>query len=364
MEKIGFVDVVGNGLFNFRGGVIKKLCEEGNEIYIIAPEFKESNEMKSWGCKHIILDIERIGKNILKDIITIVELKKIYTKLELNLVFHYSIKPNIYGGIAAQLSKTKYISVIPGAGRMFSSKNYKRKIVSLMYRVGLRKTEKVLFLNNNDLEEFISLKICDISKSINLKSEGVNISRFTPVKEVEFNKIKFIMISRVIEEKGVFYYLEAAKLLNKKYKDIEFYFLGGLGEISLVEFKKKTKESGVNYLGVVDNVEKVLEKMNCLVLPSFYREGVPRTLLEAGAMGLPLITTNNIGCKEVVEDNINGYKCKVKSVEDLEEKIEKFIKLSNKEKLEMGKKSREKIEIEFNENRIIDEYRRLIEKIK
>ncbi|MGL5054417.1 MAG: glycosyltransferase family 4 protein [Fusobacteriaceae bacterium] len=360
MKKIGFVDVVGNGLFNFRGGIIKKLCEEGNEVYIIAPEFKESEEMKSWGCKHIILDIERIGKNMLKDIKTIIELKKNYSRLKLDLVFHYSIKPNIYGGIAAQLSRTKYISVIPGAGRMFSSKNYKRKIAALMYQVGLRKTEKVLFLNNNDLEEFISLKICDMSKSINLRSEGVNISRFAPIKKIVFNKIKFIMISRVIEEKGVFYYLEAAKLLNKKYKNIEFYFLGGLGEISLDEFEEKTKESGVTYLGVVDNVEKILEKMNCLVLPSFYREGVPRTLLEAGAMGLPLITTDNIGCKEVVDDNINGYKCEVKNVEDLEKKIEKFIKLSNKEKLEMGKKSREKIEVEFNENRIINEYMELI----
>ncbi|MGL4863596.1 MAG: glycosyltransferase family 4 protein [Cetobacterium sp.] len=364
MKKIVFVETVGYGLYNFRGGIIKKLCEDNYKVYIISPFFKEIKEMEKWGCEYIPIKIERLGINIFKDLKIISNLTKIYLKIKPDLIFHYSIKPNIYGGIAAQISKIKYVGVIPGAGRLFANSGFKKKIGTILYKIGLNKAEKIIFLNNEDMQEFINLKICNRKNTFNLKSEGVNISKFLPKQKKNIEKNKFLMISRVTKEKGVFYYLNAAKIIKEKYKDTEFYFLGGLGEISKNEFERKILDSKVKYLGVSDNVNLILEQMNCFILPSYYREGVPRTLLEAGAMEIPIITTDNIGCKDVVNNGVNGFICKIKNTNDLVDKIEKFIDLSLEEKIKMGKESRKKIIKEFNEKRIISDYYSIIKNME
>ncbi|MGL5208086.1 glycosyltransferase family 4 protein [Cetobacterium sp.] len=367
MKKIGFVESVGYGLYNFRGGIIKDFCKKGYEVYIICPHFPEIKEMEKWGCKHIPISINRLGKNPIYELITLYKLIKTYKKLKLDLAFNFSIKPNIYGGIASQITNTKYVGIIPGAGRVFSKKNIKRKLGAFLYTIGLKNAEKVLFLNDEDLEEFLDLKIIlSKNKSINMRSEGVNLKKFSNSKKIEFNReLNFIMISRITKEKGVFEYLEAAKYLKEKYQDkINFIYLGGFGEISQEVFLSKAKESQVQYLGVSSKVKEILEKCHCFILPSFYREGVPRTLLEAGALGLPLITTDNIGCKDTVDHEISGYISKKEDISDLIKNIENFINLSEEKKQEMSFNIKNKIKKEFCEKRIIEIYNSILKEIK
>ncbi|MGL5903390.1 MAG: glycosyltransferase family 4 protein [Cetobacterium sp.] len=365
MKKIVFVETVGHGLYNFRGGVIKKLCDDGYKVYIISPPFEKSKEMESWGCKYIPISIDRLGTNPIKDLKIILNLKKIYSKMKPDLIFHYSIKPNIYGGIAARLLKLKYIAVIPGAGRVFHIKNIKYKIIRILYQVGLKKAMRVLFLNNDDLKEFLKEKITNKNQALNIRSEGVNIEMFTSKKEnVKVSEnIKFLMISRINKEKGIFEYFEAAEIIKRKYKEATFFLLGGKGEIKENELGELLSLKNVIYLGETDKVNEMIDSMDCIVLPS-YREGTPRTLLEAGAMGKPIISTNCIGSKDVVDDNVNGFLCKIKDSIDLSKKIEKFIKLSPKDKSEMGENSKKKIVKEFNEKRIIQEYYRIINSVQ
>lgn len=364
MKKIIFVETVGHGLYNFRGGIIKKLCEDNFKVYLIAPFFEKSKEMEAWGCTYIPINIERLGTNPIKDMKIILRLKKIYSEIKPNLIFHYSIKPNIYGGIAARLLKLKYIAVIPGAGRVFHNKNLKYKAIKILYQIGLKKALKVFFLNEDDLSEFTKEKIINRTQALNIKSEGVNVKMFSSKKEnVESSeKIKFLMISRINKEKGIFEYFQAANIIKERYKNIMFFLLGGKGEIEENEFNELLSLKNVTYLGTTDDVSSVIDTMDCVILPS-YREGTPRTLLEAGAMGKPIISTNCIGSKEVVKDNVNGYLCRIKSSEDLAEKIEKFIKLPLNDKIKMGKNSKKIINKEFNEERIIKEYYKIINSI-
>ncbi|MGL5614055.1 glycosyltransferase family 4 protein [Cetobacterium sp.] len=364
MKKIVFVETVGHGLYNFRGGVIKKLCDDGYKVYIVSPPFEKSKEMEKWGCKYISISIDRLGTNPIKDLKIILNLKKIYSKIKPDLIFHYSIKPNIYGGIAARLLSLKYIAVIPGAGRVFHIKNLKYKVIKILYQIGLKKAIKVFFLNNDDLNEFLREKIVNKNQTLNIKSEGVNVEIFSSKKEnIKFSEnIKFLMISRINKEKGIFEYFKAAEIIKKKYKKVNFFLLGGKGEIKESDFEELLSLKNVTYLGVTDKVDKVIDSVDCIVLPS-YREGTPRTLLEAGAMGKPIISTNCIGSKDVVDDGINGFLCEVKNSTDLAKKIEKFIELPSKEKEKMGENSSKKINKEFNEKRIIEEYYQVINSI-
>lgn len=364
MKKIVFVETVGHGLYNFRGGIIKKLCEDNFKVYLISPFFEKSKEMEAWGCTYIPINIDRLGTNPIKDAKIILSLKKIYSEIRPDLIFHYSIKPNIYGGIAARLLRLKYIGVIPGAGRVFHNKNLKYEAIKVLYQFGLKKASKVFFLNEDDLNEFIKEKIVNKTQALNIKSEGVNVKIFSSKKEdVKLSEnIKFLMISRINREKGIFEYFQAANIIKKKYKNVMFFLLGGKGEIEENELNELLLPKNVVYLGTTDEVANVIDTMDCIVLPS-YREGTPRTLLEAGAMGKPIISTNCIGSKEVVKDSVNGYLCEVKNNEDLAEKIEKFIKLPLSDKTKMGENSKKIIDKEFNEERIIKEYYKIINSI-
>lgn len=368
MKKIAFVDNTLWGLLNFRGDVIKVLHKDGNKITLIAP-FDSNISLKEYqGIKYIPIKLSRKGKNIFQEIKYLFSLYKIYKEEKFDLIFHYTIKPNIYGNIAAKLNKIESISIIPGLGHLFIKESIITKIAERLYKFALNFSKEVWFLNNDDKELFIKRKLVDRKKVKILPGEGINLEKFYPIrKKRRDNKIIFLMVARVLWEKGFKEYTEAAEFLKKKYSNLEFQLLGMIDENNPSGVEKEIienyhKKGIINYLGTSNNVREIIANCDCLVLPSFYREGIPRTLMEGAAMEKPLITTNIQGCKEVVEDNYNGYLCEAKNSRDLIDKIESFILLSKEEKEKLGKNGREKMLKKFSVNIIIEKYKVLMRK--
>lgn len=368
MKKIAFVDNTLWGLLNFRGGIIKNLITKGYMITLIAPEDKKIS-LKEYKVEYIPIKLSRKGKNIIQDLKYIFFLEKIYRKNKFDIVFHYTIKPNIYGNMIAKLNKIRSVSIIPGLGTMFIKNNGITNVIKRLYKFSLKFSEEVWFLNIEDKELFVENRLVEESKIKILKGEGIDLEKFSisGKSKREKNKTVFLMVSRLIWEKGFKEYVEAAEIIKRKYKNVEFQLLGMLEENSASAIKEEVileyqNKDIIKYLGSSNNVKKIIEECDCLVLPSFYREGVPRVLMEGAALKKVLITTNNIGCKEVVEDGYNGFLCKMKNSIDLSSKMELFLNLSSIEKENFGENGRKKMEEEFDYNKILEYYLEIVSK--
>ena len=360
--KIAFTNNILKDTLNFRGNVIKTFLNEGYEVTVICPDDKSIN-IKDFDerLNFIPIEVSRKGKNPFSDLIYCKKLFDIYKKEKFDIIFHYTIKPNIYGNIAAGFNKTKSISIIPGLGHLFIEESFATKIVEILYKFSLKFAKEVWFLNEDDKDEFLKRKLLKEDKIKILPGEGIDLEKFKPIpKERNDNKIVFLMIARVLWEKGFKEYVEASEILKKKYDNLEFQLLGQIdtGNPSGVpkEIIEKYHNDGIiNYLGTSNDVPRIISECDCLVLPS-YREGVPRTLLEGASMEKFLIATDVTGCREVVKEGYNGFLCKVRDSKDLADKIEKFIKLSEKEKEKIGKNGRELMREKFEDRIVVERY--------
>jgi len=361
-KKIAIVSNTSWYIFNFRMNLINGLISKGYEVIAIAPHDEYSNKLKESGInKFIELKIESGGINPFEDIHTLYRLYKIYQGEKPDIVFHFTPKPNIYGTIAANKLQIPAVNNISGLGRIFINRTIITHIVKILYRYSQKRATKVFFQNKDDLALFLSENLIQEQKCDVLPGSGVNIQQFIPKVLVKKDStFRFILIARMLWDKGVGEYVEAARILKTKYSHLEFQLLGFLdvqnpSAISSGKMNEWVNQGLVNYLGTTDRVGDFLEKADCVVLPS-YREGTPRSLLEAASMAKPIITTNSVGCKEVVDDGINGFLCKVKDATDLAEKMEQMILLNEDERLEMGKRGREKMIREFDEKIVIQKY--------
>lgn len=351
---------------NFRGNVIKSFLNEGYDVTIVSPKDKSVN-IKDFDerLNFMPIEVSRKGKNPFSDLIYCKKLFDIYRKEKFDLIFHYTIKPNIYGNIASHFTKIKSISIIPGLGHLFIKESFVTKIVEILYRFSLSYASEVWFLNEDDKKEFLKRKLVKENKIKILPGEGIDLEKFKPIEiERNDNKIIFLMIARVLWEKGFKEYVETAEILKEKYSNLEFQLLGGIdtGNPSGVpkEIVMKYHNNGViNYLGTTNDVPSVIAKCDCLVLPS-YREGVPRTLMEGAGMEKPLIATDVTGCREIVIDNYNGFLCKKQNSKDLADKIEKFLSLSQKEREKLGKSGRKLMKKKFEDDIVIEKYYEVI----
>lgn len=351
-------------IFNFRLGLIKELLKN-YEVIVVAPKDEYSEKLIDLGCRYYDIYIDKKGINPINDLKTFWQYYRLYKKIKPDLIFHYTIKPNIYGTIAAKLNNIPSIAITTGLGYMFINNNIVTNIVKLLYKVSFKFAKQVWFLNQDDFDIFIKNKLIDKSKGFILHSEGVNTEKFKPIKTEKKDDIfRFLLIARMIWDKGIGEYVKAAKIIKQKYKNVEFLLLGPVGvdnptAIPKEQIDKWQKEGLVKYLGATDDVKSEITKADCVVLPS-YREGLSRVLLEAAAMEKPLIATNVAGCKEVIEDGINGYLCKIKDAKDLADKMEKMLNLPEDKRKAMGKAGREKIIKEFDERIVIEKYLKAI----
>lgn len=362
--KIFFTANVLWDIYIFRGGVIKALVEAGHDVTVVAPHETRIDISKELGVKVINIHLNKRGMNPIEDFKLFTELYKIYKKEKPDIIFHYTIKANIYGTIAAHFAKIKSIAILTGLGYAFVTNSLVSKIAKSLYKYSLPFAEEVCVLNEDDKNLLVSEKIIKEDKVFILPGEGINTEKFSPMKKtlnLTNEKIIFLMIARAFFDKGVKEYVEAAENIKKIYPNTEFQFLGALGGNSVSGINEEQMKSFVdkgiiNYLGTVNDVREIIKNVDCIILPS-YREGISRTLLEGASMEKPLIATNVTGCKEIIIDNVSGFLVKPKNSEDLTEKIKKFILLSEEEKISFGKNGRKHVINNFDEKIIIDIYK-------
>lgn len=357
-------------IYNFRLGLLKSLQEEGFKIVAIAPQDDYSEKLEALGFEYHNIDINNKGTNPIEDAKLVFEFYKLYKKIAPDVILQYTIKPNIYGSMAAGILGIPVISNISGLGTVFLNDSLSSKVAKWLYKVALKVPQKVFYQNSYDKELFIQSKLVKEIKTDLLPGSGINTEKFKLLGHSirDSNRsLQFLFIARLVKDKGLLEYVEAAKQICEAYNNIEFCILGSFypanpTAITYEDMKVWEDEGIVKYLGTSDDVKSLISEADCIVLPS-YREGLSRVLLEAASMEKPIITTNVPGCKEVVNDGVNGYLCEVKNAKSLAEQMEKMILLSNEERQEMGKNGREKVIKEFDEKIVIEKYKYAIKEM-
>lgn len=314
MAKIVIIGSHAISLIDFRGNLIQELIENGHEVIACAPDAPEyiRDELTKYGAKYFNINLERTGMNPFLDLTLIIKLAKFLKFVKPDVVLTYTIKPNIYGSFCSILCRVPTIGVmITGLGHPFSDKaGILLKFISIsLYRLVITKRHVIFFQNKDDMKTFIDYNIVDKRYKIEiLNGSGVDINKYTP-KELP-SEVSFLLIARLIKEKGVREYAEAAKIIKDKYPDVRFRLVGPIEDdrfyIPREELDRWTEEGLIEYLGVLKNVRQVIGETFVYVLPS-YREGTPRSVLEALAMSRPVITTDVPGCRETVVDGLNGF---------------------------------------------------------
>lgn len=358
--KIAIVLNTSWNIFNFRMNLIKALIAEGHEVHTIAPNDEHTPLLIQAGCIHHNVRMDSRGANPIKDSALVLELLLIYRKISPSVILHYTIKPNVYGTLAAAMLRIPVINNVCGLGTVFLKHNLMSVIAILLYRISFRFARKVFFQNADDLKLFIERKLVTPQQADLVPGSGVDLQKFAPMEFTRNEQFTFLMISRLITDKGVMEYVDAVRSLKRKGVNARFQILGAKDPQHKRGIKNEVIdgwiESGViEYLGTANDVRPHIEKADCIVLPS-YREGTPRTLLEAAASCKPIVATDVPGCNHVVVDGFNGLLCKLKDADELAEKMERMAGLSDEELITFGKNGRAKVEAEYDEALVIRKY--------
>ncbi|UCJ06328.1 glycosyltransferase family 4 protein [Chitinophaga pendula] len=356
-------------LFKFRRGLIKHLIGSGYEIILLAPADEYVPRLEQIGAKFVSLEhLVAKGINPFKDVFLIRELVSHYRSIRPGLIFHYTIKPNVYGSIAARIAGIPSVSVITGLGYTFINNDLVSKIGRMVYKFALRYTDEAWFLNSDDMEVFLSRNIIPRGKARLLSTgEGIDAEEeFNPTNYTvdKWQGLNFIFIGRLLFDKGVEEYIQAAREVKATHPDVHFHLLGyinvnnpsAIGEDTV---KGWVKEGLVTYHGSVDDVKPFILSSSCVVLPS-YREGMSTILMESAALGLPIITTNIPGCRELVEDKVTGFLCEAKDAKGLAMQMDHFINMSDADRGQMGRLGRIKIERQFGLKKVFEIYSQII----
>ncbi len=351
-------------IYNYRKELIKELIDNGNEVYISTPKSTENIFFTDLGCKIIDTYIDRRGINPINDIKLIIFYIKLMKSIKPDIIFSYTIKPNIYGSIASNIMKIKQINNITGTGATFFKKNIVSFVAKILYKISIKNSYKVFFQNTGDKEFFIENKMVKKNWDM-LPGSGVNIAQYKVFELPNIDKINFIFIGRIMKIKGIDDYIECAKYIKSKYTNVEFYIAGLIEENKYKEIiEKYEKEDIIHYLGFKKDIKEVIIKCHCTVLPSYAGEGIPNVLLESSAMGRPCIASKINGSKDVIDDEITGYLFEPESLENLILKVEKFINLNLDEKTKMGLEGRKKVEKEFDRSKVIEIYFKELNKLE
>jgi glycosyltransferase involved in cell wall biosynthesis len=363
--KILLISNTSRSLYNFRSGLMDALKENGFRVALCASFDEYTPKLQKKGFRIIPVKLDRKGKNPLKDMMLIASFYRILNREKPDLALHFSIKPNIYGAIAARLAGVKCINTVTGLGYVFIEESLLLKFVKILYKISFRFPENIFFQNNHDLNFFMNKNIINKNKAILVSGSGVNVKYFHPdfckgFKRKNKNFV-FLFVGRLLWDKGINQFVKASEIVRKKYPQTEFCLLGRIDKGNPNAVPEKVirdweKEKLIKYLGTTYDVRSFICQSDAVVLPSFYREGLPRSLLEGMAMAKPIITTDFPGCREVVEDGKNGFLVCPKDHDALARAMVQLIELSFKEREKLGSFGREKAVKEFDENNIINSY--------
>lgn len=342
-------------LYNFRKELIERLIKEKFRVIAVLPYTPEAMKLEELGCEVVDVPVARRSTNPFTDFKLFVKYRKLIKQEKPDMVYTYTIKPNIYGGMACRLLKIPYLVNITGLGNAMEGEGILQKLTSFLYRIALKKADCIFFQNEMNRDVFRKRNIHGKAEEL-LPGSGVNLEHFEYMEMPRTEKVEFVYISRVMKEKGIEQYLGAAEIIRSKYPKTQFHILGFCEEEYEERLNNLQKKGLIEYHGMQEDVRIFLKEVHCLVHPSYYPEGISNVCLEAAACGRVVITTNRYGCKETVEDGVTGYLVDERNTQQLAEQMERFILLSPEEKEKMGKCGRQKMEREFNRNQVVDAY--------
>lgn len=364
--KIAFIANTTWNIYNFRIALVNEMHNLGHMVIIVAPFDEFTLPLQRLGCKCIDIQLQNKGSNPIADLVYMWRLYNILNREKPEIALQYTIKCNIYGTLAAKILRIPVINNVSGLGTVFLHNNLTSKIAKYLYRFSFKFPTVVFFQNKDDLTLFVNTglvdnKICDL-----LPGSGVDLDKFSAQPYLDTKPFEFIMVARLLHDKGVKEYAAAAKIIKNKFTDVKFHLVGPADFVSGLGIDEDTLNKWIDsgqiiYHSFTTNIVDLIKSKSCMVLPS-YREGTARTLLEALALAKPIITTNVPGCRETVQDGINGFLCEPKDTNSLAKAFEKILSLSYHERALMALKSREIAEINFNQSIVVNKYLKAIQK--
>lgn len=358
--KVAIVLNTSWNIYNFRMNLVRSLQADGHEIHTIAPSDDYTHYLTEAGCIHHSVKMDSRGANPLKDLALIFELYSIYKRVRPDVILHYTIKPNVYGSLAASFLKIPVVNNVCGLGTVFLKDDLLSSVAMFLYKISFKFPKKVFFQNPDDLKLFLDKKLVPANTVDLLPGSGIDLTKFKPMTFQRNQKFTFLLISRLITDKGILEYIDAVKKLKAEGLDARFQVLGAIDPkhkrgISREVIQEWINSGTIEYLGTTKDVRHFIELADCVVLPS-YREGTPRTLLEAASSSKPIVATNVPGCNQVVEDKFNGLLCNMKDSDDLADKMRSMANFDDETLKAMGVNGRRKMEAEYDESIVIDKY--------
>ena len=349
-------------LVNFRAGLIRALVAAGYEVVAVAPDDEYAPRLKDFGCRFIALPMDNKGTHPGRDLLLFFRFLNLLRRERPDVFLGYTVKPNVYGSLAAHALGIPVVNNIAGLGAVFIRDNWLTRLVRQLYKTALSRSRHVFFQNEEDMQLFVERGLVSPDKVSRLPGSGIdlNIFCYATMQPFDHRPFRFLLVARLLWDKGVGEYVEAARMVRRKYPAAKFQLLGFLDvknptAVSNTQMDDWVEEGVVEYLGVADDVKPYLVAADCVVLPS-YREGVPRSLLEAAAIGRPIVTTDAVGCRDAVDDGVNGLLCRVGDAGDLADKLLRMIEMHPDERALKGRAGRLKMEHEFDEKIVVNRY--------
>lgn len=345
----------------FRQNLIRQLQAQGYRVVAVAPRDGHSGRFRDIGVDYVPIDMDNKGANPLKDLRLLADLHRTYRRLRPDVALHFTIKPNIYGSIAAKFLGIPVVNNVTGLGTAFVRGGMLRRISETLYKLAFRHAEVVFFQNDDDFKLFRDARIVKDSQCAVLPGSGVDTNRFAPrPARPNGGPFHFLFIGRLIKDKGIGEYVEATKMLKARGFVFRSQVVGQLGSenrgaISQADIESWVEQGLVEYLGEVQDVREVIGQADCIVLPS-YREGTSKTLLEAASMGKPLVASDVPGCNNIVESNVNGILCKPADAAELAEAMRRMLELPAERRDQMGREGRRRMLERFDESIVLKKY--------
>lgn len=348
-------------VLNFRRAIVETLIADGHNVTVLVPFDNSVSKLEFLGCK--VLHLKMCVKSLspLRDLKLISNMRNIFQTERPDVIFSYTIKNNIFGALAVRPLEIPFIPNITGLGTAFLSGGFLQLIAECLYNLAFYKLNIVFFQNEDDKNLFINKKLVTTHQAKLLPGSGVDLNHFTPMDYPVENKAPiFLMISRILSDKGIFEFIAAARKIKTVHPLVRFQLLGAIDTgnskaISLTRVKTWEAEGVIEYLGTSDDVRPYITAAHCVVLPS-YREGAPRSLIEAAAMSRPLIATDVPGCRSVIDDKKTGFLCRARDEDDLVNSINNFLKLSSYDRACMGRLGRIKMVKSFDQDIVVKAY--------
>ncbi|MDO5472609.1 MAG: glycosyltransferase family 4 protein [Akkermansia sp.] len=346
-----------NTLRIFRRELLEELHRLGNVLVVSIPPCDEENKsiLKGYGCRIIeTKEMDRRGMNPIRDMKLLLRYRQILAAEHPDICIAYTIKPNIYGGLACRMAGVPFFANVTGLGSAFQPGHEKvRLLVTALYKLSLKKAKRVFFENAGNLETLVNAKVVRESQAILMPGAGVNLQEFSPAPYPDSDKeIRFLFVGRIMQEKGVNELFAAIRHLKPRYPQTRFDFIGWYEDAYQTEVEQMQKEGLIHFHGFQPEVRPYIERCHCVILPSWH-EGMSNTLLEAAAMARPLITNRIHGCMEAVKENVSGFLCKKQNISDLIDAIERFINLPLYDKQQMGTSARTYIANNFDKKNVV-----------